>query len=501
MSAPVRHVALVTVAVLAAYLVSCAFVPPGVPILLGGDQCHFWTYAQRMLEGQRVYRDFFQFTPPGTDLVYAAGFALFGPRIWVANAIVVLVGVTLAVLCFRIARGIVDDSHAALASAFFVVFVYGKAMNGTHHWFSVLAITSAIALVSTDWSGPKLAGAGALLGLASFFTQVHGVVALIAFEAAVSLGSRREGLACRPTIERCGLLLGGFVLGMASLNAYFIFTVGLHYLWHFQIVFVWEHIGRDRLWPDVGLGERPTWNRLPWLAPYLVVYATLPVVYGIVLHHCWRNRQSPTCKNWNTLALLSFVGVLLLLEVVCNLNHLRLFSVAMPGIILLPWALGHFGKVRRALVGAVWLGISVLAVKHVRTTYRDNSIVADLPAGTAATDSTNRDKLQWIAQRTTPGEFLFAPNWPSVHLRLRLRNPVFLDVIEASEQVRPEYVERSISELDARRVKYALLATKLYDLEEAAAAREDLVALMTYIHEHYRLVHVFADADAMWELK
>ena len=55
------------------------------PILLGGDQVFFWLDAQRMLYGQRIYQDFLQFTPPGTDLFYLALFKLFGFRIWVTN--------------------------------------------------------------------------------------------------------------------------------------------------------------------------------------------------------------------------------------------------------------------------------------------------------------------------------------------------------------------------------------------------------------------------------
>jgi hypothetical protein len=53
----------------AAYLYVNLFVLPNTPYLLGGDQTYFWVDAQRMLSGERPYRDFFQFTPPGTDVV------------------------------------------------------------------------------------------------------------------------------------------------------------------------------------------------------------------------------------------------------------------------------------------------------------------------------------------------------------------------------------------------------------------------------------------------
>ena len=77
----------------ATYLYLNLFALPNTPFLLSGDQVYFWMDAQRMLHGERIYLDFFQFTPPGTDLLYAALFKLFGPRVWVTNAAVLALGV------------------------------------------------------------------------------------------------------------------------------------------------------------------------------------------------------------------------------------------------------------------------------------------------------------------------------------------------------------------------------------------------------------------------
>ena len=79
---------------------------PGVPIPLGGDQVFFWMGAQRVLLGDRIHRDFFQFTAPGTDLIYLGTFHLFGPRIWVPNLVVFALGVLLCWICLRIASRI-----------------------------------------------------------------------------------------------------------------------------------------------------------------------------------------------------------------------------------------------------------------------------------------------------------------------------------------------------------------------------------------------------------
>ena len=60
------------------YLYFNLFTLTGTPYLLDGDQVFLWVYAQRLLNGELVYRDFFQFTPPGTDLVFLSLFKLLG---------------------------------------------------------------------------------------------------------------------------------------------------------------------------------------------------------------------------------------------------------------------------------------------------------------------------------------------------------------------------------------------------------------------------------------
>ncbi len=201
-----------------AYLGLRTFLFPGVPVLLGGDQAFFWMYAERMLRGEHVYRDFFQFTPPGTDLVFLAAFALLGPRIWVTNAIVVALGVALGSVCFRVARHVMDDALSALATAIFTVLVYGQPLSATHHWFSLLAIMSAVLLIASGANERRFALAGALLGIGSFFTQTHAAAALLAFAAFAVWRGQEERLSRRPWIARLALLVGAFALTLLALT-------------------------------------------------------------------------------------------------------------------------------------------------------------------------------------------------------------------------------------------------------------------------------------------
>src|SRR3569833_313577 len=120
------------------YLAANLFANPETPFLIGGDQEFFWTRAQQKFYGEHIYRDFFEFTPPGTDLIYLCAFELFGPRIWVAYLIVLLLGISLSWLCWRIASSIMKPSQAALSVKQNKNKNNNKQHNRTHQNFSLL---------------------------------------------------------------------------------------------------------------------------------------------------------------------------------------------------------------------------------------------------------------------------------------------------------------------------------------------------------------------------
>src|SRR5882672_9604147 len=161
------------------YLYFNLFSLRGTPFLLGGDEQTFWMNAQRLLHGELIYRDFFEFTPPGTDLVYLGAFELLGSRIWVPNIVQLVLGTTLCWLCFRIARLIMTPAKAALAAALVMVVDFCSWLDATHHWFSLLAVMAAVAVAMKATSPGRILVCGALLGLASFFTQTRGIFAAL----------------------------------------------------------------------------------------------------------------------------------------------------------------------------------------------------------------------------------------------------------------------------------------------------------------------------------
>ena len=86
------------------FLYLILFILLDTPIFLSGDDQIYLLNATRMFEGQVMYRDFFHFVPPGTELVYGVFFKVFGFRAWIPNLLLILLGMALTCLATLMAR-------------------------------------------------------------------------------------------------------------------------------------------------------------------------------------------------------------------------------------------------------------------------------------------------------------------------------------------------------------------------------------------------------------
>jgi hypothetical protein len=478
----------------AIYLYVNLFTFGGVPFLLGGDEVYFWTYGLRMLHGERIYQDFFTMHPPGTDLFYCTLFGLFGEQIWVTNLAVLVLGVILSWVCFRIASQIMEDYVALLATWLFLVLIYGKMLNGTHHWFSVLAVMGAVLAILPDARLWQIAFAGSLLGVASFFTQTRGPFALLGFAAFIVWDWHLTKGRWQDLLTRQILLSLSFGGTLALLSSYFIATTGFATLWYFQISYVRQHLARTG---SLGLPGSLSLGNFLFVAPYLCIYVALPIAYAVALYRCWRG---PATRNATAGMLLGLVGFCLLGEVAFNVNWVRVFVVSMPGIVLLVWVVAQSRRVRRYVVPVTWVALVCLGLTQTWLRHTHAEMSAELPGGRVALRSEAFEKLDWLARRTKPEDFFFQAAWTSFYLPLRLRNPVFLDLLESSAITSPEYVELTIQQLETRRVHYILWPPRL-DAPDAFYGQKQyyLGPFRDYLQTHYHLMWSFSDNEEMWE--
>jgi hypothetical protein len=485
---------------IAAYLYINLFVFLHAPVLQGDDQVFFWTNAQRMLFGERAYLDFFQYTPPGTDLLFFAVFKLLGLHIWALNLTVLALGTTLCWICFRVASQIMERGQALLATLLYLVLIFSKPLNATHHWFSVLAVMCATLVLMHESSRPRIVGCGALLGLASFFTQTHGVAAALGLSVFLIWQQRCAKSGWRKSFAGPGLLLLSFVASLLALNAYFIATVGANRLWYEQVLYVWRYAPRVSGIANLGLPDFVTWRALPLAAQQIFVYLLLPVVYALSLLRA-RFKPNGSTSNSRGALLLCLVGIFLLAEVAISPNWLRIYSVSMPGIILLLWLVDHTARYRRPMITLLYCGVACLALRQTWARHHQQYVVCDLPAGHAAADPQTCDELLWITKRVKPGNFFFQAAWPGMYVPLGVRNPLFIDAVGPNEQTRPEDVDLAIRQLQERDVRYVLWSKRLDRQTPGLNSGNSLGPLRTYLHNQYGLVRTFPSEDELWERK
>lgn len=482
-----------------AYLYLNAFFLPNIPIHLDGDQTFFWSYTLRMMHGELIYRDFFQFTPPGTDFVFLALFRLFGARIWVMSAVTVLLGTGLFWVCFSVAKRLMRSDQALLAACLVLVLVYSRIMDATHHWFSLLLLLSAVRVLMPAWTTTRIALAGLLLGFASFFTQTAGVVGV----TALLLSLVWEGVCTRRTrrdiLARQLILLTVFSTMLGTLDAYLIAKLGWGRLWYFQADYPRRYVesGFQKFIPSFhGLLSV---RKLPDLARHLFIYASLLIVYPSVIWRCWRRRGDPALKN---ALLLSLIGLFLFLVVITRLNWIRIYGVAGPALLLFPWLVNGKFKFHRYVLPAAWTILACVAGAQTWTRHHNSPKRLDLPAGTAFLSAQKYEKFSWLQQHTKPGDLFYQAVWVNVYPALELQSPVYLDFIVATEETRPEFVALTVRQLQQTQVKYILWSPVLNGPLNPKRAWEDhLEPIRTYMHEHYTVVHVFSDRDEVWQRK
>jgi hypothetical protein len=481
----------------ALYLYAILFAAPGTPFLLGGDQVFFWMDGQRLLDGEQVYRDFFRFTPPGTDLLYLSVFKLLGPRIWTPNLTVLVLGISLCWLCLRISRSIMPRSQAVLATSLFLVFVYGQLLNGTHHFFSVLAVLGAVALLMEARTPVRIATAGALLGVATFITQTRGPVAAVAIAAWLTWDRSRTDEPWSIPLRQQMLLFASLIVTWLALSSYYIATIGLRQLWFFQVTYVRHYMAP---W-SLELPRTLSRETLPAVIEALFAYGVLPAVYATCLWKCWRLPRGAWPDNIARVALLTAVGTAMFAEVAQSPSWFRLYCVAAPGAILLVWLVGRIGPFTGYATRLMWVGIVGLAAHQAWSGHRTYSSVRDLPAGRVAMAPVAAEKLTWLAAHTKPGQFMLQAGWPGMYLPLGLRCPTYLQTLETGGQGPLGYVALSMRQLEARHVQYIVWSPRLDTPEYSLTAFRSLAPFREFLKEQYQRVWTFSDHDEIWERK
>src|SRR5258708_20362227 len=100
--------------------------------------------AYRMLNGELIYRDFFDFLAPGTVLVNTLFLWALGPTTTSVGLIVVTLGALIAVTVYAASAALLSHPCRIVPIAFFLGLTYPVYSQLNHKWPTLLICTSLI---------------------------------------------------------------------------------------------------------------------------------------------------------------------------------------------------------------------------------------------------------------------------------------------------------------------------------------------------------------------
>lgn len=480
------------------------FLLPVTPYIAQGDQILFFARAAHMAHGQLPYRDFLEIVTPGTDLLYAAAFRLFGIHAWIMQAWNILLGLALFWVITQIAGRLFRGPLVLLPGLLFLVFDFNTGLDATHHWYSTLAVLVAVSVLMSGANLRRIFVAGALCGIATLFTQTQGALVFAALVIYL-LWLRRSDPDGPSSFVRLSMLILPFVVVVSSVLGYYIYKAGFHTVFFDLILIPVRYLSSGEVnSPRTYLHQIPLVHAsadIVRLVPVLFVYAIVPYVYFFGIYQLWRKGTEQTVVIRQNLVLLHVAGLALFLAVASGPRLFRLCTVAPPAILICIWLLNQRGftfRVVRNLLFFMAIAYAIFLTAYRQTHQRS---ILNLPIGrTAFTDAQEFHEFQWMSQHTQPSEVFF--NQMSLALYLALENPTSTEFINDDGLTRPEQVTSAIQAFQRRPPHFIMLFPESTD---SSKRENNSGPFRRYVHDNYYLVQIFtlnpgSRREELWEL-
>ncbi len=213
------------------------------------DEATVLADSARLIWGELIYRDFFEFPGPVPFFLNAAVFKVFGVSVLVARWFFLInVSVTGTLLAFTV------RSHLGPLAGLAVCLFHSAALVGFWlcnypHWFSEMFLVAALSLYSADESAKlRRLGSGVCSGLALWSIQSVGIptaITLLLLSLTPGLAQRRPGLALRMS----GHFFAGLAVASSLVLLPFLLGGGLSDIFYDMFV-----------WPFTNYGEGQTDN-------------------------------------------------------------------------------------------------------------------------------------------------------------------------------------------------------------------------------------------------
>jgi hypothetical protein len=455
------------IALAAVFIYLVVFKLPHFAIFHEADHLIFLYDADRMLRGEVIYRDFFQFTFPGTQALYYLIFLVFGPKYMVTSIAVLFTGVVLFAIGLLMSKRVIGGPLAYIPPLIYIFFGFRWfGAEGSHRLFFPVFFYSAIMILMKGRSRALLISAAVACAFASFFTQQRGIVAVMGIILFLFIDASQSSLTIGRTLSDSLLVVAVFLITLALLCMPFAYSAGVDEFIRSTIMHPSQFYG---LHPDntpaVFFAELR--RALQIDAPGKIISAAAAMLYGIIaplthlafLAYFARRRRHHDWSFWREPTLLAVMGTVMLIGSAAPM-HVRFFNTSMPSLILLVWLAARIDPVRRyhrrvALAFATVL-ITAGFVPVVRLQARADVRIEQLPAGPVAVVQPNEQfgRFIWLRDNTKPGDHVYEVYEPFINFPLQLRNPTPIGQVFPYGYTPREHVEAVITSLNERRPRY-----------------------------------------------
>jgi hypothetical protein len=492
------------------YIYLHLFILPNLPIFYEEDHLIFVHDAWRMLEGEAIYRDFFQITFPGTQVFYLLLFYIFGTKFWLVNATVFLQAIVQTVLCLAVSKRIIGNNwYAYLPPSLFLFLGFRWfGIDGSHRMLSPIFVWAAIYILLKKRTYWRLFLAGLFCAFASFFTQQRGLLAVGAIAVFLFVAFLKDRTDWRRLLTSEFVLLFSYAVVIFALITPFLVSAGPKIFFDYTIFYISKYV------------QDPSANYQTYFIAFQKIfdqgilvsvimffyYAMIPLIYLVVFIFLWLKRKSleESCKD--RVLLISIVGFCLSIGTFAP-NAYRLFQISIPALVVFGWLLFQLKPksnwfIKPAVVGLMLFG-GVLAIR-IQTAWENHLLKT--PTGTIVFQSpVVLERYKWLSENAVMGEYVFEVYQCAVSFSLQLRNPTNVPFLANTGFTSPRMVAEAVESLEQKKTRL-IIWDAAWDKElETPDHGENLGAFSDYLKRNYVLVKSFTPYNyrqmQVWERK
>jgi hypothetical protein len=433
-----------------------SWVDPDEGIILQG--------AQRILDGQVLYRDFFSFFTPGSYYFFAAILRIFGDSYLVAHTALALVGAALSPITYLLARRVCSRQTSLLVTFLMTITALPWRFIVIHNWDSTLWACLALYCAVRFLESPSVRwvfAAATFTSLTALFEQSKGAGLLLGLSAGfviIALGERQSKLFTgRQWIAITIGLTWPFLITLVYFASRHALTTMLaswfwplqHYSLANRVPYAYDNMtgeARHRIFDSASLGLRLfamlVFSARTWI-PYLPLFGV-----ALLIRLIFRNwRRGPIGRDRTYYVVVSAtISGLLLSIVIARADYLHFIFLQPIFFLVLAWVLDgrsirHPFFARAAPVIGLCLSMSLLAMaaKSLFVSPFDRSVATR--RGTIVTHGAG-NVIEFVQAHVAPGESILIYPYQSTYYYLtQTYNPTRFDFYQPGMHTRQQLQE------------------------------------------------------------